>query len=308
MTNPMTAESSRGPYRIAVVAELTGVPEPTLRAWERRYEIPTPRRTSSGYRLYGEREVDQVRRMRALCESGISAAEAAKIVARERRSPAPRRDDDAFGSATKALLDAVSRFDELALEREARRLTFLGPAIPVIDGVIVPTLRTVGELWERGELSIAQEHLVAQRLGTVLRDFLRLAPGGERAVVVGCFADEQHELGALSIAVRLATWGFRPAFLGARTPADAIGRAVRAIAPAAVFLSANLAPERERARELVGAYAAAIGPVPWAVGGSGADDIADLVRAAGGRPFHETDGLEPWVRRTLGKKTAGARA
>jgi hypothetical protein len=31
----------RGPFRIHTVAELTGVPEPTLRAWERRYGIPT---------------------------------------------------------------------------------------------------------------------------------------------------------------------------------------------------------------------------------------------------------------------------
>ena len=69
-----------GPLRIHAVAELTGVPEPTLRAWERRYGIPCPERTSSGYRLYGAREVDEVRRMKELCEAGMAAAEAAALV------------------------------------------------------------------------------------------------------------------------------------------------------------------------------------------------------------------------------------
>lgn len=33
-------------------AELTGVPEHTLRAWERRYGLVAPARTDGGYRLY----------------------------------------------------------------------------------------------------------------------------------------------------------------------------------------------------------------------------------------------------------------
>ena len=47
------AAGVRGPYRIHVVAEMTGIPAATLRAWERRYGIPSPERTASGYRLYG---------------------------------------------------------------------------------------------------------------------------------------------------------------------------------------------------------------------------------------------------------------
>src|SRR6476660_6469566 len=39
---------------IAVVHQ-TGVPAPTLRAWERRYGILAPRRGENDYRLYSER-------------------------------------------------------------------------------------------------------------------------------------------------------------------------------------------------------------------------------------------------------------
>ena len=42
--------SENGRYRIQSVAEMTGVSAATLRAWERRYGIPAPRRTAAAYR------------------------------------------------------------------------------------------------------------------------------------------------------------------------------------------------------------------------------------------------------------------
>ncbi len=67
-----------GRFRINWVAENTGVAEATLRAWERRYQVPKPSRTPSGYRLYSPDDVALVRKMRELCEAGVAPAEAAK--------------------------------------------------------------------------------------------------------------------------------------------------------------------------------------------------------------------------------------
>jgi DNA-binding transcriptional MerR regulator len=38
-------------YNIGVVSRMTGIPENTLRMWERRYNFPTPTRTDGGRRL-----------------------------------------------------------------------------------------------------------------------------------------------------------------------------------------------------------------------------------------------------------------
>lgn len=48
MTSPLPKTANRGPYRINVVAELVGVPSATLRAWERRYGVPSPDRSDHG--------------------------------------------------------------------------------------------------------------------------------------------------------------------------------------------------------------------------------------------------------------------
>jgi DNA-binding transcriptional MerR regulator/methylmalonyl-CoA mutase cobalamin-binding subunit len=282
---PPHLDEAAGLLRIANVAELTGVPEPTLRAWERRYGVPTPERTPSGYRLYGAREVAQVREMKRLLANGISAAQAARTL---RERPPAGQDErpagDPYGQSRDAILEAVARFDEESLDLQLRALLFMGPTVSLLDHVIVPVLRTIGDRWHSGELSVAHEHLASQRLGTLVRDVARLGPGwdGGPRVLMASFADDEHDLGLLATGARLATWGFRPVFLGARTPPDAVAAAVHANEPRAVALSCTVTPARARARELLEGYASACAPVPWIVGGAGASALGEQARARGG--------------------------
>lgn len=287
-----------GRYRIATVAELTGVPVATLRAWERRYGIFAPMRTASGYRLYGADEVAQVNEMRRLCEEqGMAPAEAAQLVSasatRERAGSARERvaaPADAYAASTAAIVEAVTRYDDARLDDELRLLLFLGGAAQVLDRVLVPVMRSVGDLWHAGELSVAQEHFASQKLGTVLRDLVRLASQTDATdrAVFACFSDDEHELGLLGLALRFAEWGWRPVVLGARTPPSGIRSAAEGLSPKLVALSVTVTPARPRARALLDEYAAACGDVPWIVGGTGAPPLADLVERSGGRLAPQT--------------------
>lgn len=313
MAGAMSGTNDSGPYRIHVVAELTGVPEPTLRAWERRYGVPAPSRTESGYRLYSTREVNQVRAMRRLCDEGMAAAEAARIVASEAEGQLivePGPDVDPHAAAVNALVAAVVRFDDLAFDFQVRRAMFLGSSTAVVDRVVVPTLQRIGDMWHEGELSVSQEHFASHRLGTLMRDLLRLSVSEENhdRTIVACFADEEHDIGALAVALRLASWGTRPVFLGARTPPGAVQTAVEATTPKLVALSVSVAPARARARELVDGYSSACGGVPWIVGGEGAEGIADLVRKAGGHVAPAEPGaVRAEIRRLLHRPAEAAR-
>ena len=66
-------------YRIQAVAEMTGIPAATLRAWERRYGVPSPMRTESADRLYSDSDIDVIRKLRELTENGMAPAEAARV-------------------------------------------------------------------------------------------------------------------------------------------------------------------------------------------------------------------------------------
>ena len=54
------------------VAARTGIAAGTIRMWEQRFGFPVPERTSAGYRVYSEDDVDALRRVLAYRERGLS--------------------------------------------------------------------------------------------------------------------------------------------------------------------------------------------------------------------------------------------
>jgi len=275
----------QGKYRINVVAQKTGVSAATLRAWERRYGIPVPRRTESSYRVYSDDDVALIQRVRSLCDGGMSPSEAAKVVLSEAIQP---RDHvhlgDPYEQVREQILHAVEMFDHDGIEVAINRALTLGSASIICEQVIVPLMFKIGQLWHAGELTIAQEHIATQLLETTARKLIGLLqpPPGSRRVLLGCFAEDEHALPLYGIALHLAQASFRTLMLGARTPPVAIRQSVQHLKPACVGLSVTLTPPPHRARELVDAYADACGDTPWVVGGQGSEFLAPLVHERGG--------------------------
>src|ERR687889_1673442 len=73
MTDPSPAM-----LRIGELSRRLGVSDHVLRAWERRYGLLRPVRSTGGFRLYSEADLNRVRRMQAHLARGLSAAEAAR--------------------------------------------------------------------------------------------------------------------------------------------------------------------------------------------------------------------------------------
>lgn len=303
---------ARGKYRIQTVAEMTGVPAATLRAWERRYGLPIPARTASAYRLYSDGDIGMIRRVRELCDSGMSPSEATRLVLDEQTKEldsaalAAVPSEDAFGPMRTAILNAVDNLDVRRLERELDRATALGTATTIVDQVLRPVMLEVGDAWHAGTMSVAQEHLATEAVTSVARRLLALVqPDGDaRLAVLGVFADDEHVFPLLSLGIHAAAWGWRVVLLGARTPPAAIKHVVAAMHPGLVGLSCTVAPFGHRARELTDAYADAVGDTPWLVGGSGAAEIAKFVVARGG---HVTDEARPSALRPIFERAAASR-
>jgi len=279
-----------GRYRINVVAELTGIPAATLRAWERRYGVPTPARTAAAYRLYTDSDVTELKRLRDLCASGMAIAEAARLVRADRDRPAPAVPAPevdlpaAFEVAVERIVDAVFNFDPEAIAREVSRGTYLGSAEDVFDKVLAPSLRRVGDLWHEGRISVAQEHLTSGIIEDSARALARLVQPSEPRwrVLLACVEDEDHVIGLHGVAIRIAGWGIRSVDLGARTPPQAVADAVQRLAPDGVALSMTVMHEAASRAAMIDAYAAACVGRPWFVGGAGVAPLADYIRARRG--------------------------
>jgi excisionase family DNA binding protein len=95
----------------------------------------------------------------------------------------------------------------------------------VLLKLLAPTLRSIGLGWERGDLSIADEHrasAVAARLISRLgARFTRR--GVKRGVVILAAPSGEHHAAPVAIAANLLRWrGFEVVELGADTPAEAL--------------------------------------------------------------------------------------
>lgn len=293
-----------GKYRINAVAEMTGIPAATLRAWERRYGLPDPGRTESSYRLYSEHDIAMVRRVRELCDGGMAPSEAARVVLEETaNAPTPANTSDPYDQARDAVVQAIVAFDPQQAQNAIRHAMALGPATAIFDRVFAPVMQEVGDRWHAGTITVGQEHLATQLLSDATTSMLRLVErdDAEQVAVLACFADETHSFPSDGFALHLAAWGYRVARLGARTPPSAIRQAVERLSPAFVGLSVTVAPAAHRARELVGEYAAACGDVPWILGGSAAEELETMVLEHGGAIMHDSTPAE--MKSTLSQLT-----
>jgi MerR family transcriptional regulator, light-induced transcriptional regulator len=257
--------------RIGELARRTGVATELLRAWERRYGLLAPIRTASGYRLYSAEDVVRVGRMRQLLGSGLSAAEAARQALAEPSSPT--QDESAPASLAADLRAALERLDDAAAHAAFDRLLADYSTPAVLDGVVLPLLRELGEGWERGEISIAQEHFASNLLRGRL---LGLARGWDRGsgprAVLACPPGERHDLGLVIFGLALREHGWRITLLGADSPPETVVDTVRRVEPAAVVLAVT-DPARLDGVEQTAANLTDLPTTVW-VGGAGAEPVA----------------------------------
>jgi PAS domain S-box-containing protein len=65
---------------LKAVSRRTGIPAATLRTWEHRYGFLRPRRSPSGYRLYGEEELARIEQVKYLLGQGVRIGAAMEAV------------------------------------------------------------------------------------------------------------------------------------------------------------------------------------------------------------------------------------
>ena len=145
-----------------------------------------------------------------------------------------------------------------------------------------PALRSVGERWAKGDLSVSEEHLasaVAVRL--IGRLGPRFARPGRRSgrVIVATPPGERHAIPGAMVADLLRGAGFDVTDLGADVPADELAGAIGTSDGLIAVCLAATAPGTERAirRSVKAVHKAADAPV--VLGGAavtGADHAADL--------------------------------
>ena len=124
----------------------------------------------------------------------------------------------------RAYAAALLRGDEVAAELAIR--TALDADLTeaeIDDEIIAPALWFVGELWERGEISVADEHIATEisiRVLALEREARRVARGrGASRVMLAAPQGEQHVVVLRMIGSLLRAAGYAVVMVGADVPA-----------------------------------------------------------------------------------------
>jgi len=89
--------------RIGELSRRSGYSADVIRAWERRYDLLRPTRTTSGYRLYSADDISRLRLMRHYIGQGIPTAQAAGLVHRVQTAALDANPGVPAGDVRKAL-------------------------------------------------------------------------------------------------------------------------------------------------------------------------------------------------------------
>jgi MerR family transcriptional regulator, light-induced transcriptional regulator len=284
-----------GPLRIGELSRRSGVSPELLRAWERRYALLQPSRSAGGLRLYSSEDLARVEAMQRHLADGLAAAEAAAL-ARTRDQPAAAEPSIAAATVRDELDAALASFDESRAHAALDSLLAQVSIDSALGDVVVPYLHQLGERWERGDVSIAQEHFASSLLRGRL---LGLARGWGRgfgpAAVLACAPGERHDLGLIAFGLALRSRGWRIVYLGADTPLESVADAARVARPAYVVVSAvdpkTFRAQREALAQLAGEHRLCLG----GVGAAKANLELDVVTLDGG-PVEEAERLTELAR------------
>jgi DNA-binding transcriptional MerR regulator len=258
--------------RIGSFSRSVGVAPETLRAWEDRYGLLQPRRSSGGFRLYCAEDARLVGAMKRHLQSGLPASEAARR-AREAeqslRRVAASRGASEFGRLCAGLRAACLSFDAAGTHRAVDELLATLSLDAVLADCIVPFINEFDDRLDRGEISLAQQQFSARLLEGRL---LAMASGWELGsgplVLIARGPAERHVIGITAFGLALRNRGWRVVSLGAAARVTALAEVAAALSPDMVVLSLGKTRLSKSDQGIVRALG---GHVPVAIAGRAAN-------------------------------------
>lgn len=283
-----------------IVSQRTGLSPHVVRAWEKRYGAVEPDRSGSNRRLYSDAEIERLRMLHELTRAGHSIGQIAALETGQLRDlllREPGRDDgglrvvesDGDGELRlrrliEAALKACREMDQCGLEsvldRAAVELGYSG----LVERLAGPLIHAIGEEWQEGALTAAQEHAATATIRSQIEKHVRRYPVSDAAprLVVTTPAGQLHELGTVLVTAVARKIGWNVIYLGPSLPAAEIAGAVRQSGAAMLALGISYPADDPRLPEELLLLRSLLGEaLPVIAGGRAASAYAEALQRAG---------------------------
>jgi methanogenic corrinoid protein MtbC1 len=247
-------------FNLKAVLRETGLAADTLRAWERRYGLPTPQRTAGGHRLYSQYDIETIKWLIARQAEGLSISRAVDLWNEQTASgsdplaglspsslalltgSAPSLPADTTLDAIRAeWLQACLNFSETQAEQALNRAFSMFPVEAVCIEVLQKGMSEMGVRWYQNQASVQQEHFASGLAMRRLDALLSASPAPTRnlTIIIGCPPTEWHTFTPLLLALLLRRRGLNIIYLGANVPAERFAETAQRVKASLVILVAQ---------------------------------------------------------------------
>jgi DNA-binding transcriptional MerR regulator/methylmalonyl-CoA mutase cobalamin-binding subunit len=220
------SKTKAGLLNIGGVERETGIGKDTLRVWERRYGFPLPSRDERDGRFYSAAQVEQLRLIKRLLDTGMRPAKVVGLSVEELGGLLEQLpQNQTVHSEELLLLFRLIKANQAHELRIALSRSVLRQGLgDFLSKTLAPLNHMVGDAWMRGEMRIFEEHLYSEQVTIVLRSAIATVrdSNGSPRVLLTTLPSEAHSLGLLMVEATLSLSGAHCIMLGVETPINEI--------------------------------------------------------------------------------------
>ena len=211
-------------YTLYELEKLTGILAPTIRVWERRYEIIKPKRTGTNRRWYDDDDLKRLINISIVYQSGIKISKIAKYSGSdlEEKVGLITRNSDISDARIKSLIVAMLSFNGNAVNEILLRSVINIGFEETFSSVVFPFLKRVGIMWHTSSANTGDEHFITNILRARLITAIDSLPAPNdkhiKRVIMYLPENELHEMGLLFYYYLIRKMGHEVLYLGQATP------------------------------------------------------------------------------------------
>jgi DNA-binding transcriptional MerR regulator len=224
-------------YSIKDLERLTGIKAHTLRIWEQRYEILRPSRTGTNIRFYSNADLRRILNISLLNNNGYKISTIAKLsepdisLEVEKFLNNYNKESDQIENLMLCLMDLNEERFENIISNSTHKFGFEN----AIEKIVFPFIKHLGNMWQAGMISPAQEHyisnLVRQKL-IVGIDSIKTNPSTNKKTYIFFLpSHELHEMGLLYTYYLTKARGHHCLYLGQSVPFEDLASISKQVKP-----------------------------------------------------------------------------
>jgi DNA-binding transcriptional MerR regulator len=224
-------------YSIKDLERLTGIKAHTLRIWEQRYEILRPERTDTNIRYYNNADLRRILNISLLNNNGYKISNIAKLSEFDILNEVEKflnnynKESDQIENLMLCLMDLNEDRFEKIISNSAHKFGFEN----AIEKIVFPFMKHLGNMWQAGMISPAQEHyisnLVRQKLIVGIDSIKTSSSINKKTYIFFLPNHELHEIGLLYTYYLAKARGHNCLYLGQSVPFEDLASISKHIKP-----------------------------------------------------------------------------